>query len=130
MPIFLGNGFARRSMACESTLVQKYGLLLCGSIPSPDRQGRVAMTKRNGNAANGPVRPIKTKRDYDGVSAVIKHLSGQSGRDSAAELRLQSLLREMDRFDEAEDAMSMDFTGDYDEATPRRRWSDDGNSQD
>jgi len=84
------------------------------------------MTKRNGNTANGSARPIKTKRDYEGASAVIKRLSGEPGRDSEAELRLQSLLREMDKFDEAEDGMSMDFTGDFDEAGPRRRWSDDG----
>lgn len=84
------------------------------------------MTRRNGNAASGPVRPIKTKRDYDGASAVIKRLSGEIGQDSDAELRLQSLLREMDKFDDAEDGMSMDFTGDYDNAGPHRRWSDDG----
>jgi hypothetical protein len=84
------------------------------------------MIKRNGNAASAPARPIKTRRDYEGASAVIKRLSGETGQDSAAELRLQSLLREMDKFDDAEDGMSMDFTGDYDDAGPRRRWSDDG----
>lgn len=84
------------------------------------------MTKRNGNATGAPARPIKTKRDYEGASAVITRLSGQTGRDSAAELRLQSLLREMDKFDDAEDGVSMDFTGDCNDAGPRRRWSDDG----
>jgi hypothetical protein len=83
------------------------------------------MTKRNGTA-----RPIKTRRDYEGASAVIKRLSGQSGEGSDAELRLQSLLREMDKFDDAEDDMSMDFTGDYDEEGPRRRWSDDSTGVD
>jgi hypothetical protein len=84
------------------------------------------MTKRNGNLSNGSARPIKTKRDYEGASAIIKRLSSEPGRDSQAELRLQSLLREMDKFDDTEDGMSMDFTGDYDETGPRRRWSDDG----
>jgi len=84
------------------------------------------MTRRNGNVAGEPARPIKTKRDYEGASAVIKRLSGEPGRDSDAELRLQALLREMDKFDDAEDGMSMDFTGDYGEESPRRRWSDDG----
>ncbi len=83
------------------------------------------MTKRIGNAGSGPARAIKTKRDYEGASAVIKRLSGQTSRDSDAELRLQSMLREMDKFDDAEDGMSMDFTGDYDDAGPCRRWSDD-----
>jgi len=84
------------------------------------------MTRRIGNAASGPARPIKTKRDYEGASAVIKRLSGETGRDSSAELRLQALLREMDKFDDAEDSMGTDFSGDYDDAGPRRRWSDDG----
>jgi hypothetical protein len=84
------------------------------------------MTRRIGNAASGPARPIKTKRDYEGASAVIKRLSGETGRDSSAELRLQALLREMDKFDDAEDSIGTDFSGDYDDAGPRRRWSDDG----
>jgi hypothetical protein len=83
------------------------------------------MTKRNGNAASRRARAIKTKRDFKGASAVVKRLSRQTGRDSAAESRLQSLLREMDKFDDAEDAMSLDFTGDSNDAGPRRRWSDD-----
>jgi hypothetical protein len=88
------------------------------------------MTKRNGTAATGPARPIKTIRNYEGASAVIKRLSGLTGRDSAAELHLQSLLREMDKFDDAEADISMDFTGDCDEESPRRRWSDDSTGVD
>jgi hypothetical protein len=83
------------------------------------------MTKRRQGRHNGPARPIKTKRDYEGASAVVKRLSGQGGRDSAAELRLQSLLHEMDKFDELEDEASADLAGDDEYSGPRRRWSDD-----
>jgi hypothetical protein len=69
-------------------------------------------------------RPIKTKRDYDGASAVVKSITGQSDRDSTAEIRLKALLRELDKFEEQQeeaedDASGMEYSG------PRRRWSDD-----
>ena len=75
---------------------------------------------------NGRARPIKTKRDYKGAAAVVKQLSSQAGRDSAAELRLQSLLQEMDKFEEIEEEASADLPEEYDYPGPRRRWSDDG----
>jgi hypothetical protein len=80
------------------------------------------MTKRR--KVNGRARPIRTKRDYEGASKVIKSLSGQADRDSAAEQRLQSLLRQMDEFDDLEDDLTADNPEDY--SGPRRRWSDDG----
>ncbi len=83
------------------------------------------MTKRNRKKAHGPARPVKTKRDYERASAVVKRLSGQADRDSAAELRLKSLLRELERFDDQEDEASVDLLEDYDYSGPRRRWSDD-----
>jgi hypothetical protein len=82
------------------------------------------MTGRRRGTRNGAARPIRTKRDYDGASAVVKRLAGQSDRDSAAEERLASLLREMDKFDDPEDAPAADLPED-DYAGPRRRWSDD-----
>lgn len=84
------------------------------------------MTKRR--KVNGRARPIKTKRDYEGASTVVKRLSNQSDRDSAAELRLQSLLRQMDEFDDLEEDISADSPEDY--SGPRRRWSDNGSSDD
>ena len=75
---------------------------------------------------NGSARPIKTKRDYAGASALAKRLAGQAERDSAAELRLQALLQEMDRFEEIEEDASADSPEEYDYPGPRRRWSDDG----
>ena len=81
------------------------------------------MTKRR--RVNGRARPIRTKRDYEGASKVIKRLSGQADRDSAAELRLQSLLRQLDKFDELEEEEAgADDPADYPYSGPRRRWSD------
>lgn len=77
-----------------------------------------------------PVRPIKTRRDFEGASAAVKRLSGELQRDSAAELRLQSLLRELDKFDDADDEAGDVPERDYDSAGPRRRWSDDGSAED
>lgn len=82
------------------------------------------MTKRHRQKTNGPVRPIKTKRDFERAATVAKRLSGQKGLDSTAELRLQSLLRELDKFDGPEEDAGEDDPGpDY--SGPRRRWSDD-----
>jgi hypothetical protein len=86
------------------------------------------MTKRKRKRANGYARPVKTKRDYEGVSAVVKRLSSQADRDSAAEERLQSLLRQMDQFDDLEDDVTADNPEDY--SGPRRRWSDNGSGDD
>jgi hypothetical protein len=81
------------------------------------------MAKRK--KGNGFARRIRTRRDYEGASAVVKRLSNQSDRDSAAERRLQSLLKELDQFDELEDEGS-DDSGDLSYSGPRRRWSDNG----
>ncbi len=70
-------------------------------------------------------RPIKIKRDFDGAKKVVKRLKSAPKGDSAAELRLQSLLKEMDRFEEVNDADDeTSEAADY--AGPARRWSDDG----
>jgi hypothetical protein len=74
---------------------------------------------------NGFARPVTTKRDYENAAAVAKRLAKQSDRDSAAERRLQSLLKELERYDELEDdGEDQDEQEDY--AGPRRRWSDNG----
>jgi len=80
------------------------------------------MSKRR--KTNGYARPVRTKRDYERASSVAKRLSGQADRDSAAELRLQSLLRQLDEFDDLEDEVSADDPADYPYEGPRRRWSD------
>lgn len=83
------------------------------------------MTKRDRRRANGPARPIKSKRDYERASKLVKGLSGKTSLDSSAELRLQSLLRELDRFDEPAEDSSENNPESYDYSGPRRRWSDD-----
>lgn len=83
------------------------------------------MTKRERKRSDGPARPIKTKRDFERASTVAKRLSGQKSMDSTAELRLQSLLRELDKFDEPEEGTDENDPGGEDYSGPRRRWSDD-----
>jgi hypothetical protein len=75
--------------------------------------------------ANGFARPVRTKRDYENASAVVKRLSKQSDRDSAAERRLQSLLKELEHYDELEEGEA-DDQADLGYSGPRRRWSDNG----
>ena len=87
------------------------------------------MTKRERRKTDGPARPIRTKRDFERAATVAKRLSGEKGLDSTAELRLQSLLRELDKFDSPEeDAEENDPGSDY--SGPRRRWSDDASGTD
>jgi hypothetical protein len=88
------------------------------------------MTKRDRKRSNGPARPIKTKRDYERASTLVKRFSGQASLDSTAELRLQSLLRELDKFDGPEEDASETVPQDYEYSGPRRRWSDDASGGD
>jgi hypothetical protein len=83
------------------------------------------MTKRNPKRPNGHVRPIRTRRDFDGASAAVKTLSSRSDRDSVAERRMQALLHELDRYDEAQDEAEQDSALEEDYPGPRRRWSDE-----
>jgi hypothetical protein len=83
------------------------------------------MTKRNPKRPNGHVRPIRTRRDFDGASAVLKTLSSRNDRDSVAERRMQALLQEMDRYEETEDEADQDSALDDSYPGPRRRWSDE-----
>ena len=75
--------------------------------------------------AKALARPIKTKRDYKGATSVANKIRKQTGREPAAERRLQALIDEMEKFDDQDDdGGSGDATEDiYD--LPRRRWSDD-----
>ena len=82
------------------------------------------MSGASSKKANGAVRPIRTRRDYKGAESVVKQITGQAERESAAEKRLQSLIKEMERFDGDGDDDG-DGTSDGSYAGPRRRWSDD-----
>ena len=73
---------------------------------------------------NGAARPIRTRRDYRGAQSAAKKISGASAAESAAEQRLQSLIHEMEKFDD-EDAEGEDPDSGQLGEGPRRRWSDD-----
>lgn len=75
--------------------------------------------------AKGLARTIKTRRDYQGATAVASKLRAQGERESAAERRLQALLHEIEKFDgEDMEETDADFAEDVG-GLPRRRWSDD-----
>jgi len=82
------------------------------------------MTRGNVNKPNGVVRPIKTKKDYAGAATLVEKISGQPDRETVAEKRLQSLLKEMEKFDGDEDESGDEISQDS-YAGPLRRWSDD-----
>jgi hypothetical protein len=83
------------------------------------------MNKPARRKAHARVRPIRTKRDFDGASGVVKRLSGQGDLDSTAEIRLQALLRELDKFEEPEGDADDEIPEEMEYSGPRRRWSDD-----
>jgi hypothetical protein len=70
---------------------------------------------------------VTSRRDYENAAAVAKRLANQSDRDSAAERRLQSLLKELDKYDEVEEEVEDDNPEQY--AGPRRRWTDNGSGE-
>ena len=76
---------------------------------------------KSGRAA----RPIRSRRDLAGAKAVAQRLADGGTRDASAEARLQSLLHEMERFDETGDELDEALPGDGDYGGPHRRWSDD-----
>ena len=82
------------------------------------------MTRGSVNKPNGVVRPIKTKKDYSGAASVVEKIAGQPERESVAEKRLQSLLKEMEKFDDDEDDAE-EGLGEGGYEGPMRRWSDD-----
>jgi hypothetical protein len=82
-----------------------------------------------GKRSEGRTRPIKTRRDYEGALSVSQRMLAQPQRDTAAELRLQALLKEMDRFEAIEsvdDDAADDLSDDALYGGSRRRWSDEG----
>ena len=87
------------------------------------------MTRGNVNKLNGAARPIKTKKDYSGAASLLEKISGEPDRETVAEKRLQSLLKEMEKFDGDGEEPDEEITdGGY--AGPRRRWSDESTDTD
>ena len=83
------------------------------------------MTKQGRSKTRRRVRSIKTRRDFEGAAAVVKRLAEKSEPDTSAELRLQLLLKELDKFDQPEDDADADLSVGDDYPGPGRRWSDD-----
>jgi hypothetical protein len=82
------------------------------------------MTRGSVNKLNGIARPIKTRKDYSGAASVVEKITEQPARETGAEKRLQSLLKEMEKFDgDADDPDEETSDGGY--AGPLRRWSDE-----
>ena len=87
------------------------------------------MSRASIKKSNGAARPIKSRQDYSGAQSVVKTMAGQPARESASEKRLQSLLKEMEKFDgDAEDAEEENSEAGY--AGPLRRWSDESTDAD
>jgi hypothetical protein len=79
---------------------------------------------------NGDARPIKTERDFKGAVSAVRTIVNQPDRESAAEKRLQSLIREMEKFDAADDDDDTPAIPEEDaRGGPQRRWSDDNPDQ-
>lgn len=89
----------------------------------------MAKTRRGAARANGLARPIRTKRDFEGARVLVKQMSAKADRVSSAEPRLQSLLKELDRFDDAYDEVDSDLSDEAGWPGPRRRWSDDSSEE-
>ncbi len=85
---------------------------------------RINPAKRNGHA-----RPIKSERDFKGAVSVVRTIANQQDPESAAEKRLQSLIREMEKYDSADDDESTPHAEDDSHGSPQRRWSDDNSDQ-
>jgi hypothetical protein len=71
-------------------------------------------------------RPIKSKRDLERVLTITQRMRAQPKRDTEAELRLQALLKEMDRFEDVADDADEDSSDVSSYGGPCRRWVDDG----
>ena len=87
------------------------------------------MTRGSVNKLNWVARPIKTKKDFSGAASVVDKISGQPDLETIAEKRLQSLLKEMEKFDgDGDDPDEEIADGVY--AGPLRRWSDESTDSD
>jgi hypothetical protein len=86
------------------------------------------MTRASASKPNGAARPIKTKKDYSSAATLVERLNGDPARETAAEKRLQSLLKEMEKFDGDGDEDDENAEAGY--AGPKRRWSDESGDPD
>jgi len=101
-------------------------------MPQRSVNGNKNGHKRARNGSKGAARPIKSKRDYVQAAKIVNELTEQLERETAAELRLQALVHEMEQYDDDIGDFDSDedfsFEDEYD--GPMRRWSDDPNDLD
>jgi hypothetical protein len=74
--------------------------------------------------ARAYARPVKTARDHKRASSIADKMLQQTGREPAAERRLQALLHEIEKFDNEDEVEDYSDPVEDVEGLPRRRWSD------
>ena len=101
-------------------------------MPQRSVNGHKNGHKRSHGRSKGSARPIKSKRDYVEAAKIVNSLTEQMGRETAAELRLQALIHEMEQYDDelADFDSDADFSFEDEYDGPLRRWSDDPNDLD
>lgn len=87
------------------------------------------MNKQGSSKTRRHARAIKTKRDFESAAHVARGLAGKTGLDTAAELRLQLLLKELDKFDTPEEDAEGDYSPNEDFPARGRRWSDENSGR-
>ena len=100
------------------------------AMPFANLSREAAMTQRRQHRRNGAARPIRTKRDYLQAGEAVKRLNDDFENESTAELRLQALIQEMERYDDEADDFDSDYSFQFENGGPCRRWSDDPNDLD
>ena len=99
-------------------------------MPQRNLNGNKSGHKKANPRKHGIARPIRSKRDYTHAADIVGQLKQRAREESAAELRLQALLHEMEKYDEDADDFESDFTFEEEYDGPLRRWSDDPNDLD
>lgn len=99
-------------------------------MPERHVNGNKKARKNGRHPQNGSARPIRNKRDYTHATDIVGQLKQQADQESAAELRLQALLHELEMYDDDVDDFESDFTFEDEYDGPLRRWSDDPNDLD
>jgi hypothetical protein len=115
----------------RSAMTEARGQVKRAAMPFDNLLREAAMTRRRQHRKNGAARPIRTKRDYLQAGEAVKRLNEDFENESVAERRLQALIREMERYDDdGADDFDSDYSFEFENSGPRRRWSDDPNDLD
>jgi hypothetical protein len=100
-------------------------------MPQRSLNGNKNGHKKGHGGKSGAARPIRSKRDYFHAANIVEQLKKEVDRESVAEMRLQALIHEMEKYDADEmDFYESDFSFEDEYDGPLRRWSDDPNDLD